>query len=166
MTSGNNQKEENKVFKEDFRKEIVALIAELCFIFLPFIVIIIINLTNNSWENLIHTSNWSLAAALLFGQSLVKIIMGVASQEHSFNYQAFGLIAALILVFGLVPSITVLAIIETSILLSTGLIIIQFILLALSIYTFLHFGTIGQVLYSTAFRLKISKLLGLNKESK
>ena len=163
QTEQKDKKPTHKTFTEDFRKESSAILAEICFMFLPFVVILIINLTKGDWERLIQTSDWALVATLLLGQTIVKIIMGVASQEHSFNYQFFGLIAALIIVFGLVPSITVIAIFQFSAKLSTGLVVIQFILLGLSIITFIIFGTLGQVLFSTAFRLKISKLLKLVK---
>lgn len=146
---------------EDFRKERTAIIAELCFMFLPFVVILIINLTKGDWAKLLQTSDWALAATLLFGQTIVKMMMGVASQEHSFNYQLFGLITALIIVFGLVPSITVISIFQISPKLSTGLVVVQFILLGASISVFIVFGTIGQVLFSSAFKSKISKLLKL-----
>ena len=159
----NLPKSSNKSFNEDFRQESSAIIAELCFTFLPFVVILIINLTKNDWTKLIQTSDWALISTLLFGQTIVKIIMGVASQEHSFNYQLFGLISALIIVFGLVPSITIITIFQISSKLPNSLVIAQFFLLGLSIITFLIFGTIGQVLFSTAFRHKISKLLKLTK---
>ena len=153
----------NDVFEDDFKKEIPSLVAELAFIFLPFVVILIVNLLIGDWNKLIQTSDWSLAATLLFGQTIVKIIMGVASQEHSFNHQNLGLISALIIVFGLVPSLVILAIFQMTQDISIGLVIAQFLLLGLSIIVFLLFGTIGQVLYSTAFKNKIAKKLGLIK---
>ena len=158
------EKKGNSAFDEDFKKEIAAMLAELSFIVLPFVVILIINLSRGEWAKLIQTSDWSMASTLLFGQTVVKIIMGVASQEHSFNYQGFGLTSALIIVFGMVPSIIILALFQIYQDLSVGLIIAQFVLLGIAICVFLLFGTIGQVLYSTAFRHKIAKRLGLVKQ--
>lgn len=164
MNSNKKEKKVTSAFDEDFNKEVPAMLAEISFIVLPFVVILIINLSRYEWSKLIQTSDWSMASTLLFGQTLVKIIMGVASQEHSFNYQGFGLISALIIVFGLVPSIIILALFQIYQQLSAGLIIAQFVLLGIAIFVFLRFGTIGQVLYSTTFRYKIAKRLGLVKE--
>jgi uncharacterized membrane protein YsdA (DUF1294 family) len=148
---------------EDFKKETPAIIGELAFISLPFIVILIVNLSKGDWIRLLQTSDWALAATLLFGQTIVKIIMGVAAREHAFHHQNFGLISALIIVLGLVPSILIVAIFQLNQDLSIGLVIAQFVLLGAAVYAFLLFGTIGQILYSNAFRHKISKILGLDK---
>lgn len=164
----NTQKAETEksVIDEDFEKEIPAMLAELSFIFLPFIVILIVNLSKGDWIKLIQTADWALASTLLYGQTIVKIIMGVASREHSFNHQNFGLASALIISLGLVPSILIVAIFELNQNISIGLIVTQFVLLGFAIYVFLLFGTIGQILFSNSFRHKISKMLGLNKPQK
>ncbi|HZY37256.1 MAG TPA: hypothetical protein VFE53_11435 [Mucilaginibacter sp.] len=153
----------NNTFKEDFKKESSAILAELCFIILPFIVILIVNFTKGEESKLLQTSDWALAATLLYGQTIVKMIMGVASQAHEFHYQNWGFISALIIVFGLVPSITVLTIFQIYSRLSAWLVIIQFMLFGIAIIVFVIFGTIGQILFATAFRSKISKLLKLTK---
>lgn len=157
---------EKSAIDEDFKKEMPAMLAELSFTFLPFIVILIVNLSKGDWIKLIQTADWALASTLLYGQTIVKIIMGVASREHAFNYQNFGLVSALIIALGLVPSILIVAIFELNQNISTGLIIAQFVLLGLAIYVFLLFGTIGQILFSNSFRHKISKILGLDKPKK
>lgn len=160
-----DQKKESLIaVNVNFKKELPSSIAELCFTFLPFIVILIINLSKGNWTELLQTSNWALAATLMFGQTIVKLVMGLSAQEHSFNYQVFGLIAALIIVLGLVPSIVVLAIFIIQDQLNNGLLFIQFVLLAASIAVFLYMGTLGQVLYTTASLNRFSKMI--NKEMK
>ena len=89
--------------------------------------------------------------------------MGVAAREQSFPHQNYGLLTALIIVLGLVPSITVLTIFQVYSELSTALVITQFVLLVFAVITFLVFGTMGQVLSANAFRYKIGKMLKLNK---
>ena len=155
--------EKNTTIEDDFKKELTSLLAELCFFALPFIVISIIDLTKGEWIKLIQTSDWALVSTLLFGQTIVKIVMGVASREQSFPHQNYGLLTALIIVLGLVPSITILTIFQIYSTLSIALIIAQFVLLVFAIATFLIFGTIGQILFANAFRYKIGKVLGLNK---
>lgn len=158
-----SDKKVKSTLDEDYKKETPAMIAELAFIFLPFIVILIINLSKGEWDKLLQTSDWALAATLLFGQTIVKTIMGVAAREHSFHHQNFGLISSLIIVLGLIPSILIVAIFQLNQDLSIGLEVAQFVLLGASVYVFLLFGTIGQILHSNAFRHKISKILGLDK---
>tara|TARA_R110002072_G_C7629516_1_gene506795 strand:+ start:75 stop:566 length:492 start_codon:yes stop_codon:yes gene_type:complete len=157
-------KKKEKSFGE-YDKETPAIIGELAFIFLPFIVILIINLNKGNFANLLQTADWSLASAILFGQTIVKIIMGVSAQEHSFEYQRFGFLSALIIVLGLIPSVVIIGIFETTGKLSTGIIILQFILLAIAVWTFIILGTIGQHLYSSAFKNKIAKKLGITKNN-
>jgi hypothetical protein len=159
----NTAKKINSVLTEDLKKERIALLAELCFFLLPFIVISIIDLTKGEWIKLIQTADWALASTLLFGQTIVKLVMGVAAREQSFPHQMYGLLTALIIVLGLVPSITILTIFQIYSELSITLVIVQFILLAAAVATFLVFGTIGQHLSANAFRYKIGKTLGLNK---
>jgi hypothetical protein len=158
-----SNKETKSTVSDQFKKELPALLAELSFFILPFIVISIINLTKDEWIKLVQTSDWALASTLLFGQTIVKIIMGVASREQSFPHQNYGLITALIIVVGLVPSITILTIFQIYSQLSIALVVAQFVLLGLAVATFLVFGTIGQMLSANAFNYKIGKLLGLNK---
>jgi hypothetical protein len=148
---------------EQFNKELIGQMAELSFFLLPFMIISIINLSKGDWVKLIQTGDWALASTLLFGQTIVKIVMGVAAREQSFPHQNYGLITALIIVFGLVPSITILTLFQINNELSLGLIILQFLLLVLAVATFLTFGTIGQMLSANAFSYKIGKMLGLNK---
>lgn len=157
------KKKNGAAFIEDYKKELPAILAELLFFILPFIVISVINLTKGEWIKLIQTSDWALASTLLFGQTIVKIIMGVASREQSFPYQIYGFITALIIVLGLVPSITILTLFQINSELSLALVIAQFTLFGLAIIIFLTFGTIGQVLSESSFRYKIGKMLGLNK---
>ncbi len=159
-----SREKEKSTLDDDFKKEMPAMLAELSFIFLPFIVILIVNLSKGDWIKLIQTADWALASALLYGQTIVKIIMGVASREHAFHHQNFGLISALIIALGLVPSILIIAIFELNQNISIGLIIAQFVLLGFAIYVFLLFGTLGQILFSNSFRHKLSKILGLDKK--
>ena len=45
-----------------------------------------------------------MAAVILYGQTIVKLILGFASYEDSSNWRLIGLYSALIIVFGLIPS--------------------------------------------------------------
>ncbi|WP_010182979.1 hypothetical protein, partial [Aquimarina agarilytica] len=155
----------NKKPYGEYDKEKPAIIGELSFIFLPFIVILIINLNKENFSDLLQTADWSLASAILFGQTIVKLIMGVSAQEHSFEYQRFGLLSALIIVLGLIPSVVIIGVFETTGKLGLGLIILQFVLLIIAVWAFIILGTIGQHLYSSAFKNKIAKMLGINKKS-
>jgi len=159
----NNKKDNfNSVFFEDCKKESFSIIAEICFIILPFIVILFMKLIKSDIEELLQTSDWSLASAILFGQTIVKLVMGVSAREQSFEYQRFGFITSLIIVFGLVPSIILIIVFQFIDYFSPVLVIIQFVLLIIAFLTFLTFGTVGQVLFSTSFRYKIAKILFTN----
>lgn len=152
----------NTKSKEDsssFSKERLIIISELLFVLVPFIVITIIHLSTGNFSDLIYTADWSMAAVILYGQTIVKLILGFASYEDSSNWRLIGLYSALIIVFGLIPSAITLTLFIISKDQGVGIIIVQFSTFLSSIIIFLVFGTIGQGLSSNHFLRRIGKAL-------
>ena len=100
-----------------------------------------------------------MAAVILYGQTIVKLILGFASYEDSSNWRLIGLYSALIIVFGLIPSTITLTLFIISKDQGVGIIIVQFSTFLSSIIIFLVFGTIGQGLSSNHFLRRIGKAL-------
>jgi hypothetical protein len=83
------------------------LAAEVAFAVLPLLVVLMVLVHARHSAHLFASSEWSFGAAILFGQSLVKFISGLARGGEAATGPV-ALIVALLVVFGLVPSLIVL----------------------------------------------------------
>jgi hypothetical protein len=79
---------------------------------------------------------------VLYGQSIIKLIAGTLGGRME-KWEVVAFLAALTIVIGLVPSLTVLSLILTSNEQSTGLVVGQICLFLVGICVFLFFGVIG-----------------------
>ena len=110
MANGNNQQNaENNAEK----KAKWFLLGECCFILLPFLIITIALGSHNSWNEIIKVPEWSIVASVLFGQLIIKILhTGVKTAPlMNLNFYAISGFMALLILFGLAPSLTLLVII-------------------------------------------------------
>jgi hypothetical protein len=81
------------------------LAAEVAFTMLPLLVVLIVLFERS--VRLFSSPEWSFGAAILFGQSLVKFVSGL-SRGGAASTGPMALAIALLVVFGLVPSLVVL----------------------------------------------------------
>ena len=149
------------VLPTNFRKELPALIAEFLFVLLPLLVVAIVRLTEAVPGKILTAPEWAFGAAVLFGLTVVKFVMGFAAREHSFHWQMTGLFTAALLVFGLVPSLIVLSTLLRQPDASCWLGITQVLLFVLGGVCFMTLGTLGQMLSNTSFQQRVAKTLGL-----
>lgn len=80
------------------------------FVFLPLLVLSILFVSRSKPESILHSAEWSFAASILCGQAVVKLIRSMV-ERGGFHGERVGLLATVILVFGLVPSLVVLSLI-------------------------------------------------------
>lgn len=80
--------------------------AEVSFAVLPLLVVSIVLFHQGPFVNLFASPEWSFGAAILFGQALVKFVSGFALSGRA-PIGSFTLTVALLIVFGLVPSLVV-----------------------------------------------------------
>ncbi len=86
-----------------------AILGDLLFIVLPLVVISIVDVSiGRSLFAIIQTPELSFGSAVLFGQTIIKVVSGFAYTKPTGAEQPVFIIA-LIIVFGLVPSLVVLA---------------------------------------------------------
>jgi hypothetical protein len=95
----NNMTERNRIF--------AALAAEVSFAVLPLLVVVMVFVHVGHGTHMLGSPEWSFGAAILFGQALVKFVSSLA-RAGSAATGPVALIVALIVVFGLVPSLFVL----------------------------------------------------------
>jgi hypothetical protein len=83
------------------------LAAEVAFALLPLLVVLMVVIHTGHSHRLFSSPEWSFGAAILFGQSLVKFVSGIARGGAAARGPV-ALFVALLVVFGLVPSLSVL----------------------------------------------------------
>lgn len=123
-----------------------ALLGDLLFIVLPLVVITIVDLSvGRPLFAIIESPELSFGSAVLFGQTIIKVVSGFAHTKPTGAEQPVFIIA-LIIVFGLVPSLVVLALLLSVNPVPYGLKIAQACIFALGIITFFFFGVTGHAL--------------------
>ena len=122
--------------------------AEFLFILLPFIVSAIVFSYKGDYSKLLRIPEWSLAASVLIGQSLVKFISGMLANRDSYkaHWERVALAVSFLIVLGLVPSLIILCLVLLDGLASTGLMISQVFIFALAVAAFFAFGAGGEAL--------------------
>lgn len=81
--------------------------AEVIFTALPLLIVLMVFFHADHSVRLFTSPEWSFGAAILFGQSLAKFISGIATGGHA-AHGPVALVVALVVVFGLAPSLFVL----------------------------------------------------------
>lgn len=90
------------------RRRIVAgLAAEVIFAILPLLVVFMVLLIAQHPDHVFMKPEWSFGASILFGQALVRFVSGLAHGGRAATGPV-ALVVALIVVFGLAPSLFVL----------------------------------------------------------
>jgi hypothetical protein len=120
-----------------------AIFGDLLFIMLPLVVISIVDVSvGRSLFALIESPELSFGSAVLFGQTIIKVVSGFAHSKPSGAEQPVFVIA-MIIVFGLVPSLVVLALLLSITPIPHGLQIAQACIFAQGVIVFFTFGLAG-----------------------
>ena len=134
--------------KPSERKRILAgLAAEVAFAVLPLLVVSMVLIHTEHSTRMFAAPEWSFGAAVLFGQTLVKFMSGLARGGAAATGPV-ALIVALLVVFGLVPSlftlIMTLQAVETRTDPARWLQFFQVILFCVASIMYMLLGTIGE----------------------
>lgn len=126
--------------------------AEFLFILLPFVVSGIVFSSKGEYLSLLQMPEWSLAAAVLFGQSLVKFISGILANKGTYRarWERVALGIAFLIVVGLVPCLIVLSLILMRGHPSLALSFVQIGIFAFGVAAFFIFGAGGETLLRSA----------------
>ncbi|RJP78601.1 MAG: hypothetical protein C4522_12560 [Desulfobacteraceae bacterium] len=123
-----------------------ASISEFLFIVFPFVVIFIISLYISDTKPFIAKPEWAVAASILFGQSLVKWVSGIAAQKKSAVVSRVAFVVTLVIVCGLLPSIIVLTLLLITPSSPTWLNLTQIALFIIATVVFFLLGGLGNYL--------------------
>ena len=119
------------------------IFGDLLFIVLPLVVISIVDVSvGRSLFALIETPELSFGSAVLFGQTIIKVVSGFAHSKPSGAEQPV-FVVAMIIVFGLVPSLVVLALLLSINPAPHGLQLAQAGIFVLGVLVFFTFGVTG-----------------------
>ena len=142
FTTG-NVSEPHKIHR---KAAIYAILGDLLFIVLPLVVISIVDVSvGRSLFAIIESPELSFGSAVLFGQTIIKVVSGFAHTKPS-GAEKPVFIIALIIVFGLVPSLVVLALLLSVNPIPYGLQLAQAGIFVLGVFTFGLFGVNGHAL--------------------
>ena len=120
-----------------------AILGDLLFIVLPLVVISIVDVSvGRSLFAIIESPELSFGSAVLFGQTIIKVVSGFAHTKPTGAEQPVFIIA-LIIVFGLVPSLVVLALLLSVNPIPYGLQLAQAGIFVLGVIVFGFFGVNG-----------------------
>lgn len=144
----------HSAFNEGIEKEFFVILAELLFIISPFFISILLRIETFSIRQIFQLVDIPLMSSILFGQTIVKITMGVSAGGFKADYQRLGFILSLLIVIGLIPSVLLIVISYQSDNLSYSTIVLNVILFTLALLCFLLLGSIGQTLYSSLELIK------------
>jgi hypothetical protein len=144
-----------------FRQVVLFPIGELLLTILPLVVLSMVELTmGKGWLHVVESAEWSFGAAVLFGQTIFKVVAGVVRVRVTEGWEAIGLLVVVLIVFGLVPSLVVLALRLTTAEPPTSLVVFQAVLFLVSAGTFLVLGTVAHYALFHAVREELSEVKG------
>ena len=136
----------NETHKTHRKAAMYAILGDLLFIVLPLVVISIVDVSvGRSLFAIIESPELSFGSAVLFGQTIIKVVSGFAHTKPTGAEQPVFIIA-LIIVFGLVPSLVVLALLLSVNPIPHGLQLAQAAIFVLGVVVFGLFGVNGHAL--------------------
>ena len=122
--------------KDIAQNVLVGGITEIMFVGLPLLVLTIVLIYKGQTAEILASPEWSFAAAVLFGQGVVKLV-GTLSEKGGMHGERVALLCTIILVLGLVPSLVVLSLILLSDHPVPWLIDLQIVLIIFALVSFL-----------------------------
>jgi hypothetical protein len=132
------------------------VLSELLFVLLPLLVLTIVFLYKGKTVGaLLATPEWSLGSAILFGQTLVKFVSGAAQSRWA--WERVALVVSLIIVLGLAPSLTVLALILSAESVPVALVVTQLAFFVGGVVVFLLVASTGHYALFSAYRERVTQ---------
>ncbi|HHS99449.1 MAG TPA: hypothetical protein ENK73_01200 [Thiomicrospira sp.] len=120
------------------------LLSEYLFILVHFVVIIIVKAYSGALQTLYEIPDWSFAASVLWGQTIVKLVAG--GSAGTVIWQRVTILISGIVVLGLIPSLVTLTIMLIAENPPVFHVYLQLTLFTMSSIIYLLVGSVGQVL--------------------
>lgn len=120
-----------------------AVLPDALFVLVPLLVLAIVFVaTGRGFKAIFASPEWSFGAAVLFGQALVKLVSAISVRGGVRHNVTF--LVALLIVFGVVPSMVVLSLVLLAEPPSLGLVWAQTIMFFVALAVFIILGTVAE----------------------
>jgi len=123
-----------------YRNALAVVMSEILFNVLPLIILTIVFAYQNKTYSLFYASEWSLTAAIFFGQAITKIVSAFISTRVPSHAQRVVATVTILIVLGLVPALVVFVLLLISTEPPIGLLLTQMILFVASFLSFIFIG--------------------------
>lgn len=127
-----------------------SIFAEALFVFLPLIVMGIVFLIKGCFLDIFSEAEWSFAAAVLSGQTIVRL-SGIVASRGPAEGNYLSLLLASIIVLILVPSLIVLVFVLITDPVPARLAAAQIVLFVVALAAFFFLGLVGDVIREGAY---------------
>lgn len=133
----------------------LVIILDLVFVFFPFFIYAFVLAYQNRLHTIFTLSEWAFASTLLFGQAMIKFLLGLLSGRPPKHPLKLVFVTALIAMFGFVPSFVVLIFVllnstgatnpaAADAMFPHGWIVAQLIMFLLSVTAYMYFAGAGE----------------------
>jgi hypothetical protein len=129
----------NRVIK--LNQHLLLLIAESLFTVLPIIILTVVFLYKNQAHTILTSPEWSVTAAIVFGQIIINLISAILEDNIPTNWRIIIFMLSILITLLLIPSVIFLTLVYISETITRGLIFFQILLFLISISLYIFLGT-------------------------
>ena len=110
----------------NYSRHLKSLLAAYAFVIVPFFLMIIVKATEKKWQDIILTSDWSIASFIIFGQSLTFLSSALISTSKNKKREGWEWYIAKVFLTGIGPSLVLytLLLVKPSLIIGLGQIVI------------------------------------------
>ena len=130
---------------KDDHAALLQVFSEAFFVLVPILVVFILVSIARRPAAIFQKTEFSFAAIVLFGQAIVKFTAGAAKNRKRKRWQVISIVTSAILVFGIVPSTTLLIKIFESSDLAPWVFALQAVMFVLAFVVYVLLATVGQM---------------------
>jgi hypothetical protein len=132
----------------------LVIILDLVFVFFPFLIYAFVLSYQNRLHTIFSLSEWAFASTLLFGQAMVKFLLGLLSGRRPKYPLKLVFVTVLMAMFGFVPSLVVLLFVllnsgggnsvAASAMFPHGWVVAQMVMFLLAVVAYIYFAGAGE----------------------
>ena len=117
------------------------VLAETFFTLLPLIILTMVFAYSQKLHEVFTSPEWSVTAAIVFGQTIVKLIAGILEKNIPTQWQRVIFLISIFITLLLIPSVIILTLVYISETPSYGLVFMQILFFILSVFIYIFIGT-------------------------
>jgi hypothetical protein len=134
------------VSDKHYKNAFSVVLSEILFNVLPLIILTIVFAYQHKAYSLFYASEWSLTSAILFGQSITKIVSAFVSTRTPAHTQRVVATITVLIVLGLAPALAVFILLLIASNPPMGLLITQMVMFLVSLIVFVVIGSASELI--------------------